>query len=72
MYFSSLGNSTLKDHHPQQQGLRLFLATSRAAILIGLKDHHPQQQGLRHIARKELSSSVYLKDHHPQQQGLRH
>ena len=36
----------LKDHHPQQQGLRPVNTASNVRYLI-LKDHHPQQQGLR-------------------------
>ena len=37
----------LKDHHPQQQGLRLPRLAPADSSLANLKDHHPQQQGLR-------------------------
>ena len=61
----------LKDHHPQQQGLRQICTVSTAVLGI-LKDHHPQQQGLRNkgvfYGRED---DFPLKDHHPQQQGLR-
>ena len=36
----------LKDHHPQQQGLRLQ-GNCPLFSQGSLKDHHPQQQGLR-------------------------
>ena len=61
----------LKDHHPQQQGLRPQDYAKISAIAPTLKDHHPQQQGLRRTPTFVLVKDVSLKDHHPQQQGLR-
>ena len=38
----------LKDHHPQQQGLRRDINSIEGICPSKeLKDHHPQQQGLR-------------------------
>ena len=47
---SSSHTLVLKDHHPQQQGLRPPILRD---LLHNdyLKDHHPQQQGLRHVGR---------------------
>ena len=61
----------LKDHHPQQQGLRQETIADIISAA-DLKDHHPQQQGLRQRGIPPTAPPLQdLKDHHPQQQGLR-
>ena len=48
----------LKDHHPQQQGLRRLLLNLVDGVSTLLKDHHPQQQGLRPL--EEIPQSTLL------------
>ena len=61
----------LKDHHPQQQGLR------RRGTVLYISNQCSQRPSSTTTRIKTLSTNSesseyrFLKDHHPQQQGLR-
>ena len=64
--------TALRDHPPEQQGLRPFHYFVIVQAEPFLRDHPPEQQGLRPFLRIEPADTPeYLRDHPPEQQGLR-
>ena len=68
----SPSETSVRDHIPLEQGLRLTLVRSSSSSTVAVRDHIPLEQGLRQSVRQSATRLMtYVRDHIPLEQGLR-